>query len=150
MGFTGHIKKIIKPLVDVPTWMNYQQISQHCSSLFSFTKGLFLPEKAGTPESFEAALIRFNLTEADLVQRMKGFQRLQWLWMIFFLIGIFYSIYLFFTQAWRGFFPCLGFSTMILTQVFRYHFWIFQIKNRRLGYTFREWLNANFFGGNKI
>jgi len=30
----------------------------------------------------------------------------------------------------------------VLTQAFRYHFWLFQLRNRKLGCTLSEWWNA--------
>lgn len=116
---------------------------------FSFAKKFFIPEQASTQESFQAALGRLKLNEADLAQRMKEFARLMWIWILLFLISIAYSIHLLLENSLRGFFPCLGVSVIILTQIFRYHFWIFQIKQRRLGCGFRDWLTAQFTIGKK-
>lgn len=149
VSFFGGIKKIIKPAVDVPKWIDYQQLVKNNRSVFAFIKKFFIPEQASTQESFEEALLRLKLTPADLLQRSKEFTRLLWIWIVLFLITILYSFYLFHIRAFRGFYPCIGISVIILTQVFRYHFWLFQIKQRRLGCSFREWLNAQFFIGKK-
>lgn len=149
MRFFSGIKKIIKPLVDVPKWVGYRQLVKTHRSLFSFAKKFFIPEQASTQESFQAALGRLKLNEADLAQRMKEFARLMWIWILLFLISIAYSIHLLLENSLRGFFPCLGVSVIILTQIFRYHFWIFQIKQRRLGCGFRDWLTAQFTIGKK-
>ena len=148
MSFFGRIKKIIKPLVDVPKWIGYQQLVQTNRDLFSFAKKFFIPEQATTEESFAEALIRLKVTEADLAQRIKEFTRLLWIWIVLLIICIAYSLHLLSGHALRGFFPCLGLSLVILTQVFRYHFWIFQIKHRRLGCTFRDWF-SHFLSGKK-
>lgn len=148
MSFFGRIKKIIKPLVDVPKWIGYRQLVQTNRSLFSFAKKFFIPEKTTTEESFAEALTRLTITEADLSQRVKEFTRLLWVWIALLTICIAYSLHLLSESALRGFFPCLGLSAVILTQVFRYHFWIFQIKHRRLGCTFREWF-SHFLSGKK-
>lgn len=149
MSFFGGIKKTIKPFVDVPKWVGYRQLVKSNRELFSFAKKFFVPEQASTEESFEAALLRLKVTEADLVQRLKEFKRLMWIWLILLLVCIAYSIHLLSQHALRGFFPCIGLSLVILTQVFRYHFWIFQIKHRRLGSTFRDWFNAYFLNRKK-
>lgn len=145
MSFFGGIKKIIKPAIDVPKWIDYQQLVKNNRSVFAFIKKFFVPEQATTQESFEEALLRLNLTPADLVQRSKEFTRLMWIWIFLLLVSISYSIYLFHIHAFRGFYPCLGISIIILTQIFRYHFWLFQIKQRHLGCSFRDWLNGQFF-----
>lgn len=149
MSFFGGIKKIIKPLVDVPKWIGYRQLAKTNREFFSFAKKFFVPEQATTEESFEAALLRLKVTEADLVQRLKEFRRLMWIWITLLLICVAYSIHLLSEHALRGFFPCIGLSLVILTQVFRYHFWVFQIKHRRLGCTFRDWFNAYFLNRKK-
>ncbi|MDQ8039612.1 MAG: type IVB secretion system protein IcmV [Rickettsiella sp.] len=149
MSFFGGIKKIIKPLVDVPKWIGYRQLVKTNRLLFSFVKKFFIPDQTKTQESFQTALDRLKLTEVDLGQRMKEFSRLMWIWIFLFLISISYSIHLLRQNSLRGFFPCLGVSIIILTQVFRYHFWIFQIKQRRLGCSFRDWLAAQLTIGKK-
>lgn len=149
MSFFTTIKKIIKPAVDVPKWVDYQQLARNNRSFFGFVKKFFIPDQAKTQESFEEALLRLKLTPADIVQRSKEFTRLMWIWIFLFLINISYSIYLLHNHFFRGFYPCLGISIIILTQIFRYHFWLFQIKQRRLGCSFRDWLNGQFIGKKK-
>lgn len=149
MSFFGNIKKIIKPAVDVPKWIDYQQLAKNNRSFFGFIKKFFIPDQAKARESFEEALFRLKLTPADLVQRSKEFSRLMWIWIFLFLVNIAYSIYLLHNHFFRGFYPCLGISIIILTQIFRYHFWLFQIKQRRLGCSFRDWLNGQFIGKKK-
>jgi intracellular multiplication protein IcmV len=145
VSFFGGIKKIIKPAVDVPKWIDYQQLVKSNRSLFGFIKKIFIPNKAQTQESFEEALKRLKLTPADLIQRNKEFTRLLWIWIVIFSVSFSYSIYLLYNHSLRGFFPSLGIDLLILTQIFRYHFWLFKIKQRRLDCSFRDWLNSQFF-----
>jgi intracellular multiplication protein IcmV len=145
VSFLGGIKKIIKPAVDVPKWIDYQQLLKSNRSIVAFIKKFFIPEEASTQESFQEALLRLKLTPTDLLQRSKEFTRLMWIWIFLFLVSLSYSTYLFYIHAFRGFYPCIGISIIILTQIFRYHFWLFQIKQRRLGCGFRDWLNGQFF-----
>ena len=149
MSFFGSIKKIIKPAVDVPKWIGYRQLVKSNRLFFGFIKKFFIPDQAKTEESFEEALLRLKLTPADLIQRSKEFTRLMKVWIFLFFLSISYGIYLFYNHDFRGFFPCLGISIIILTQIFRYHFWLFQIKQRRLGCGFRDWLGSQFIIGKK-
>ena len=144
MSFFGGIKKIIKPAVDVPKWIDYQQLVKSNRSFIGFIKKIFIPTKAQTKESFEEALIRLKLTPADIIQRSKEFTRLLWIWICIFTVSISYSTYLLYSHSLRGFFPSLGINFIILTQIFRYHFWLFKIKQRRLDCGFRDWLNSQF------
>jgi intracellular multiplication protein IcmV len=149
VSFFGGIKKIVKPLLDIPRWIDYAYLIKTQRSFFSFAKTFFTPTKVEAEETFDAALLRLGLTAEDLQQRLKVLRRLLGLWIVLLCLSVLYSIYLFTEHALRGFFPCLGLNLIILTQVFRYHFWIFQIKQRRLGCSFRDWFNALFFSGKK-
>jgi intracellular multiplication protein IcmV len=146
--FTG-IKKIIKPSIDVPKWIGYRQLVKSNRSMVALLKKYFIPEQAHTQESFAVALQRLNLKESDLIQRRREFTRLMWIWVFLFFVTIGYSLYLLLEHALRGFFPSLAIAFIILTQVFRYHFWLFQIKQRRLGCSFRDWLSSYFTVGKK-
>jgi len=144
VSFLGGVKKIIKPFVDVPRWMGYQHLATTSRSVFSLVKKYFTPNQSQHSESFEEALQRLNLTQADLLQRVQQFRRLMWIWFFLFILTISYSVYLLSENSLRGFFPGIGIATITLTQIFRYHFWIFQIEQRRLGCTFRDWLFSQF------
>ena len=149
MSFSAGIKKIIKPFVDVPKWIGYRQLVKSNRSITTLLKKFFIPEQAHSQESFAAALQRLNLKESDLIQRRQEFTRLMWIWIFLFFVVIIYSVYLLMGHSLRGFFPSLAISFVILTQIFRYHFWIFQIKQRRLECNFRDWLNSYFMVGKK-
>lgn len=149
MSFFAGIKKITKPFVDVPKWIGYRQLVKSNRSITALLRKFFIPEQARTQESFVAALQRLNLKEADLIQRRREFTRLMWIWIFLFFVAISYSLYLLLAHALRGFFPSLAMVFIILTQIFRYHFWIFQIKQRRLGCNFRDWLSSCFMLGKK-
>lgn len=151
MSFIGGIKKIIKPFFnfDVAKWIGYRQLVKSNRSIAALVKKFFIPEQAKTQESFEAALLRLKLNESDLSQRAKEFKRLMWIWIFLFFVSIVYSLHLLMEHSLRGFFPCLAICIIILTQVFRYHFWVFQIRQRRLGCNFRDWLSGQFTFRNK-
>lgn len=135
--------------MDVPKWIGYRQLVKSNRSIVALLKKFFIPEQTHTQESFVAALQRLNLKESDLVLRCREFTRLMWIWIFLFFVTIAYSLYLLLEHSLRGFFPSLAISFIILTQVFRYHFWIFQIKQRRLGCNFRDWLSSYFMLGKK-
>lgn len=144
VSFFGGVKKIIKSFFNVPRWMGYPHLAKTSRSVFSLIQKYFTPRQPQNSESFEEAMQRLNLTPTDLVERVKQFRRLIWVWFFLFILTVSYSIYLLSENALRGFFPGIGIATITLTQIFRYHFWIFQIEERRLGCTFRDWLFSQF------
>lgn len=145
MGFFSRTKKIVKPLVDVPTWISYRQMADTSKGMFTFVKNLLVPNpKPATEETFEQAIQRLNLTEADLAARAKRFKQLTIFWIVIFFTIFFYSIYLAWQGSLPGFIASIGLSVFTLVQCFRNHFWLFQIKQRKLGCSLSEWFNGSF------
>ena len=82
------VKKIIKPHIDAPTWVDLPFLSNSITSFVNLTKSLIIPEKATYQETFAEAASRLNLTEEDLNKRLKQFLRIQ----LFFLVLLCFSV----------------------------------------------------------
>lgn len=146
MKITRTVGKVVKPFVDVPTWVGYKQLAETSKSIGSILKTLFVPAKAERQETFEEALVRLNLTEQDIAQRKKEFTRLLFFYTGLAIVIFLYAIYLAFAHSIHGSIAAFAVTLIALAMVFRYHFWLFQIKQRRLGCSFKEWLNSGFIG----
>lgn len=146
MRFTKAVKKATKPLIDVPSWIGYHQLADTTKSLFGSFKSLFTIQKATRKETFAQAMKRLGLTEADLTQRKKEFTRLTLIFLFIALAIYIYTGYLIsqgsIHASIAGF--CIGSLSVIMA--FRYHFWLFQMKQRKLGCTLKEWLDSGFIG----
>src|SRR3990167_2193846 len=91
-----------KPAVNVKAWMGWDIIKSSSSYVYKLGKNLVVPQKSAGDESFEEALVRLNLTEADLKTRQQEFMRL---FLIYAAMGaaiILYSFYLFYTLSFVG------------------------------------------------
>lgn len=146
MGLWSGTKRLTKSLVDVPRWMGYKQLVEMSKPIAGMAKDLFIPKATKNTETFAEAMQRLNLTEVDLQQRAKEFKQLLMLWLVLFLAVFAYATYLAFQAAWYGFVPALTLSFLILIQALRQHFWLYQLKQRKLGCTLREWFYASFIG----
>lgn len=144
------IRNAIKSTVDVPNWMGWNTITEQGSFIKSAVKDLLAvnPKEAPPPEEFSEALERLNLSEQDLAERAKQRLVMTYIYMIG-AIGIFlYGIVHFSDSSLIGGIIALLVTMFCLIQAFSHHFWYFQIKTRKLGCTFREWLRWTFsFGG---
>ncbi len=142
MGFFSRVKDAGGYVINlrVTKWMALDQVKGSYTQLAKITRSIFNPEQAERTETFEQALQRLQLTQAEIDQRQIEFTRLM---IIYILVaaGIFaYSVWI--AYAFKniyGFF--MGFSITIygLSLAFKYHFWVYQIKHRKLGCTLREW-----------
>lgn len=127
---------------NVKGWMGYDQLKKSTTSMTSYTKDLFSKPKMGEPETFEEAMVRMGLTEEDLNHREKTCRKY-----LFFFAGLgglllFYSLFLLINGDVRNTFLCLGISAFLFVQAFKQHFWLYQIRERRLGCTMQEWWNS--------
>ena len=136
-GFFSHI---IDTRVD--RWMSWDYISETTDRIKSSVGDLMTPEKPKYKETFQEAMIRLDLTEADIQQRKKEFTRLFYMFLLIGVCIIGYAVYM----ASQGYFGACLISFCLacyaLTLAFKWHFWLFQIRNRKLGCTLKEWLNG--------
>jgi intracellular multiplication protein IcmV len=146
MKITRAIKRTVKPFVDVKTWVGYDQAKQNASSIIELFKGLFKKSESPAKETFEEAVQRLGLTEESLEERKKNFIFLTLFYFCIALGLLAYAIYLGFQGSYHGAIACFSIMFIAWAQTFRYHFWLFQLKQRKLGCTFQEWLHATFGG----
>ncbi len=143
---SSRIGRVFKRLFNFAAWLDVERIKVFTRYLINAIKNIFVPNAATETESFAAAKIRLKLSDAELIAREKGLLRLS-LAMVGMSVGVFiYAIYLFYTGSIKG--GILGVVLMFIALVlaFRYHFWYFQIKERKLGCTIQEWFKQGLMG----
>lgn len=147
MGFFSGLGKMVKPLVNVPKWMNTQQITTDAGYISSLIKKLATPQKAKVKETFEESMARLQLTETDIKTRYSEFKRLAIIFFTIFVALLAYLFYLIFdssgTVAGRAILLNIVVCLITLIQFIRFHYWMFQIKKRKLGCG----IKAYFLGG---
>ncbi|OGT42653.1 MAG: hypothetical protein A3F42_03865, partial [Gammaproteobacteria bacterium RIFCSPHIGHO2_12_FULL_37_34] len=121
-------------------WFGYDGFKEDTKTIWGIVIDLFSPPATAQEETFEEAMQRLELSESDLQSTARHY----YFYILFFAIlgtGIlFYAFYLIF--QYHLFWPWLlamSIAALFYVYAFRYHFWIFQIKRRKLGCTFAEW-----------
>lgn len=146
MGIFRTTGKAAKTLVDVPRWMHIERTTEYSNSIFEIIKRIFIPRKSEQKEDFATAVERLNLSEATLRSRRLAFKRIAYLFLTIFILVLAYAIFLFAD----GYFPAGIIATVVsfiaLAQFYRNHFWYYQMQERKLGVTFREWFNKGILG----
>ncbi len=105
------------------------------------------PQSEEKAETFDNAVAKYNLDEASLKAKAQGLERLSYSLVAVGVFLFFYAIYQLFYGSTRGMLIAVAETGIALVLAFRYHFWSFQIKSRKLGCSFKEWLDS-FSGGN--
>lgn len=144
--FTVNRKTFFNPKAS----LGYDTIKRQARLIVDIGKDTFIPVKPERQETFEEAMQRLNLTEDDIKSSEENYLIYS---LIFVALGaIAFSasfILLFYYNTLSGFLMGLGATALLLTQAFRFHFWHFQIKYRKLGCTFEEWKRGKPFDNGK-
>lgn len=144
MAFRRAFKVSRKTFFNPTGWLGYNEIKENNQTIWDTSKDLFKPATPHREEQFEAAVQRMKLSEADLKETYQDYQFFAYLFLALGIAAILFSFYVAFNLNIAGLFLGFAMSVLFLGQAFRYHFWAFQIKNRKLGCTFAEWKQAVF------
>jgi intracellular multiplication protein IcmV len=145
MGLLTTIQKRLHARFNVLQWMNYSQWRQFNHALIDSFKRTFAEQSSvENTASFEEMVRHFKLTEHDIIEKQQRFLRLtKWCLGVWGMVMLYFA-YLILSKAWWAILPALVLAMIILCQAFRYHFWYFQIKQRRLGCRLEDWFQATF------
>lgn len=143
MAFLKRLSRITKPILDVPSALNTQRLRRDARTLKELFRIAFRRRRESLElENFDEAVERLHLTEKDLLARQREFKVLAWILLGIFFILLGYVIFNVYAGNWYAVGPSLVVSLIVLMLSFRYCFWYFQVKNKQLGYTFREWWHS--------
>lgn len=142
MGVLRRAGKIVKPFVNVPHWMGLSQIISQGKWIGRLAKDLTSTSKQTsiTSETFDEAVNRYHLSEEELQRRQQNFLLLSIIYLIFAITVLIYVIYLVFYGTFLGCLMGLSVFVLALAFAFREHFHYFQMKERRLGCTLKDWV----------
>ena len=140
MGVKDIFKVSRKTFFNPREWIGFDLLKDQSKTIWSFFRSVTVPMQPERTESFKEAMARLNVSEQDLEPLAKRF----FLYALFFLgLTILNAIYGFYLllhhHAFLGLVLAIAVCGLLLAQAFKYHFWYFQIKNRKLGCTIGEW-----------
>jgi len=121
-------------------WLGYEQLKANTASMWDIIKGTFSPAKPTVTETFAEAMQRLNLTEDNVKRIAQNYQAYSYFFLflaVCSVIGAFYLLIVDFSIA--GWILAIATAGLFGVQAFRYSFWLFQMKHRKLGCTFAEW-----------
>lgn len=139
-------KTLLNRIFNVRAWMDWDRMKTGGKFLEEGAKKLFVPRPARPVETFEEAMQRMKLTEADLALRRRALFRMSIMMACLSMGLLIYFFYHIFYGSLHAAFLTLALSLLAAALGFRYHFWYFQIKSRKLGCTFHEWYRQGLMG----
>jgi intracellular multiplication protein IcmV len=142
-GFIGTIKQIF----NVRVWSDADRVKSYAYYIMNTVKLLFIPQAPKMEiETFKEAQQRLNLTDEQLELRKNALYRLSLVMFAFGTCVFFYAIYQLLYGRIPGLVLTLAIMSVVFVLGFRYHFWYFQIKEKRLGCTLAEWFKHGLLG----
>jgi intracellular multiplication protein IcmV len=135
-----------KPMVDVKGWVGFENIKTSTRSVVGLAKSVFIPRQSERSETFEEAMQRLNLTEKSLKKQIQQYNLFVFCFILMAIGVLCYALYLVFLGSLAAFLLAMVVCCLILAQAFRFHFWVFQMKQRRLGCSLREWYDSKAIG----
>ncbi|PJD95863.1 MAG: type IV secretion protein IcmV [Legionella sp.] len=162
----SRVASVITKILDFRKWSDLDRMKVFTAFVQAGFNRLFtsLREKTETPkdekegssqassepsETFIAAQKKLNLNEQDLFLRQKALFRLSLLMLSLTLLIMGYAVYQLFQGAFHAFIVSVGAMSVAAALTFRYHFWYYQIKKRKLGCSMSEWFRDGLLGEKK-
>jgi intracellular multiplication protein IcmV len=148
MAVKDALKVSRKTFFNPRAWLGYDSLKDQTRTIWTFVRAATTtatpPEN---PETFEEAMERLNLTEDSLQTVASRYLAYAAFFVALTGVNLIYAIYLLFHhKAFLGLILGLAVCALLLAQAFRYHFWYFQIANRKLGCTLEEWRTGKVKG----
>lgn len=121
---------------------SYQNASSSAAEIFKSKKSAAIPLK----ETFEEAVQRLNLTPEMLENRKQSFFKMALFYLtIASILGI-YLITLLMSKSFLASLITFVLVIVALALFYREHFWYTQMKQKRLGLNFKDWVGYTFRG----
>ena len=141
------LKFFSRSIFNVPRWIGWESLRNNASSISQMYRALFkASQKPAVNETFEEAVVRMGLTEKDLRHSERAYLVKSRFYLVMVVAALCYHGYLLYQQYWASAIVMVSFDFMLMSFYFRESFWLTQIRQRRLGLTFKEWLCINFLG----
>ena len=142
----SRVVRVFSRILNVRSWADWDRIKSFTEYLVNGVKRLFVPQQNTSSESFEKAKAELNLSDAELLVKQNALFRLSVVMVTVATLIFIYMGYQLIYGTFRAAIVSLVLVLIALVLAFRYHFWYFQIKHRKLGCTIEEWYRQGILG----
>jgi intracellular multiplication protein IcmV len=145
MAVRDVLKVSRKTFVNPSAWLGVDGIKSTFSAVVALVIGVFRRPEVGEPETFEEAMQRREVTEDDIKSMITNYLTYAYLFVCCGVATVVFAFYLlFFHFTLSGWLLAMASSALFFAQAFKFHFWAFQLQQRKLGCTFAEWKQSLF------
>ena len=142
--------KLLRSIFNPRVWMDYDQVRDSTKYLKDGIENIYtLKEKVRGDQSFEEAIREQGIDPDHIELQKKSLLRIS-LFMVVISIGVFiYAALHLVNKNFHASAASFVIFLVVLSMAFRYHFWYYQLKAKRLGCTVREWFICGVCGAKK-
>lgn len=135
-------RSTVKSLFNVKSWIGWDILVHNGSWIRAMYQDLLRPVSGPVvKETFEEACERYGYTPDFLKHQEGQFEQAAGVYLGFLVMGIAYMAWLLYYKKHLAFFVMIPLNFMLFAFYFRESFWLMQIRQKRLGMTFRDWVN---------
>lgn len=145
----SRIIKLLSSILNVRAWFDWDRVKSFTLYLVNGFKRLFIPQENNRVESFDEAASKLDLNDAALLTKQNALFRLSMVMLVVAGLILGYAGYQLFYGSFKAALVSVVVTLIALSLAFRYHFWYYQIKHRKLGCTFDEWFKQGLLGEKK-
>lgn len=141
--------RVLSNMFNFRLWFDYDRLKAFNQYILEVFKKVFIPTQIkpkNSKASFKEAVGKMHLTEEGLISRSKALFRLAILMSTIGFALLVYAVYHLIEGNYQASVVSLVVAMIGFVLAFRYHFWYFQIKERKLGCSFKEWYQQGFLG----
>ena len=150
MAIKQALKISRKTFFNPRAWLGYDSLREDSRTIWTMVLDVLAVPGATEAETFEEAKERLGLSEENLQTTVHNYLLYALLFVVLGTLMILYSFYLIIGhKLFWGWLLSLSIAGLFYANDFRYHFWVFQIKQRKLGCTFEEWRQGFFSSKDK-
>lgn len=129
-----------KTFINPSAWIDLDALKTQNQMVWGALKSLFSTPVPVREETFEQAVKRLGLTEDDIQTSISRYRTYALLFVGLALLVFIYAFFLLFYYGYLlAWLLAMAVCGLFLAQAFRFDFWAFQMRKRRLGITFNEW-----------
>lgn len=121
------------------SWLDFDMVKDNTTTVIGLFKDTFRRETPARTETFEQALKRLNISSEEVENVKLNYLSFAIFFLLIGFVLVGFGIYFLLKFYILDFLLALGISAILFAQAFRFHFFYFQIKHRKLGCTFEEW-----------
>lgn len=148
---TDLAKVFFNRIFNYKAWIDLNRTKEISYYFLNVIKKILIPRKIDqtTIKSFDTVMQEMSLTEEDITKKAVTFKRMYLLMLFGAMFFYTYALYQILYGGALGALIATVVAFVCLALAFRYHFWYFQIKKRKLGCTLKEWFSDTFMDGGR-